>query len=63
MLVLSRKLNEKVIVGDDILVTVLAINGNKVRLGFEAPQYVPIFREEINDVPTERGVRVHAGPA
>lgn len=46
MLVLSRKERESVIVGDDVRVTVVAISGNKVRLGFEAPSSVVIHREE-----------------
>ncbi|MDA1053899.1 MAG: carbon storage regulator CsrA [Planctomycetota bacterium] len=60
MLVLTRKLNETVIVGDDIVVTVLAINGKKVRLGFEAPRSVPIVREEIHDIPRQRCAKAHA---
>ncbi len=48
MLVLSRKVNEQIIIGDDIRMTVVSIRGNQVRLGFEAPQSVPIFREELH---------------
>ena len=47
MLVLSRKPNESVILGSNIKVTVLDIRGDKVRLGFEAPNSVPIHREEV----------------
>ncbi len=47
MLVLSRKVNEQIIIGDDIRMTVVSIRGNQVRLGFEAPQSVPIFRDEL----------------
>lgn len=47
MLVLSRKERESVIVGDDVRVTVVAISGNKVRFGFEAPSSVVIHREEV----------------
>ena len=47
MLVLSRMLNERVLIGDDISVTVIEIRGNKVRLGFEAPNNVKIHREEV----------------
>lgn len=49
MLVLSRKLNESIIIGDNIRITVTYINGHQVRLGFEAPPDVKIFREEIKD--------------
>lgn len=47
MLVLSRKINETVLIGDNIRVTVVAIRGNQVRIGVEAPPEVPVFREEV----------------
>lgn len=47
MLVLSRKTDEEVIIGDEIRVTVLAIQGNKVRLGFTAPPHISIQRKEL----------------
>ena len=47
MLVLSRKLNEEITIGDDIKVTVLQIKGNSIRLGIEAPKNVRIIRGEI----------------
>lgn len=47
MLVLSRKLSEKIIIGDNIVVTVVKIDRNQIRLGIEAPQDVPVYREEI----------------
>ena len=39
--------SETVKVGDDIDVTVVSVKGNKVQLGFEAPDYVPVYREEV----------------
>lgn len=47
MLVLSRKLNEKVVIGGDIVVTVVRIDRNTVRLGIEAPGDVRVLRAEI----------------
>jgi len=47
MLVLSRKLNEKIIIGDGIVITVVKIDRNQVRIGIEAPGDVKVFREEI----------------
>ena len=48
MLVLTRKIGESFVVGDDIKVTIIdIIGGNKVRVGIEAPQEVPVYREEI----------------
>lgn len=47
MLVLTRLLNEKIIINDNIVVTIVNIMGNKVRLGIEAPDDVGIWRSEI----------------
>lgn len=47
MLILTRTLKEKVIIGDDIIVTVLKINGRFVTLGFEAPKNIKIIRAEL----------------
>ena len=47
MLVLSRKMNESVIIDGGIRVMVVGVRGNQVRLGFEAPSGVRIFREEL----------------
>jgi carbon storage regulator len=47
MLVLSRKLGEKILIGDSIVLTVVKIDRNQIRLGIEAPPDVAIFREEI----------------
>lgn len=47
MLVLSRKLGERIIIGDNIVVTVVKIDRNQIRLGIEAPAEVGVYREEI----------------
>ncbi len=47
MLVLSRKKNESIVIRDDIRVMVIEIRGDKVRLGIEAPQDVPVHRSEV----------------
>jgi len=47
MLVLSRRKNEQVMIGDDTVVTVVEVLGDKVRLGFEAPKEVAIHRREV----------------
>ena len=49
MLILTRRVNEKLMVGDDVTVTVLSISGNQVRIGVTAPRHVPVHREEIYD--------------
>lgn len=47
MLVLSRKVNEKIVIDGGIVVTVVKIEGGQVRLGIEAPSHVKVYREEI----------------
>jgi carbon storage regulator len=47
MLVLTRKANQSIMIGDEIEVSVLAIMGEKVRIGIEAPRSVPVFRKEV----------------
>ena len=47
MLILTRKLNESIFIGDDIIITVLEIGDGTVRIGLDAPRYVEIFREEV----------------
>jgi len=49
MLILSRKVNEKVIIGDDITVSIIEIRGDQVRLGIDAPKIVKVFRQEVFD--------------
>ena len=47
MLVLTRKPNQSIMIGDDIEFSVLAIMGQKIRVGIQAPRAVPVFRKEI----------------
>ncbi len=47
MLVLSRKLNERILIGDNIQVIVVGVRGNHVRLGIEAPPEITILRDEL----------------
>ena len=67
MLVLSRHRDESIMIGDDIVITIVDIRGDKVRLGIDAPQAIPVHRQEVYDAiqrenaqaidlnPTERG--------
>ncbi len=47
VLVLTRKANQSIMIGDEVEITVLAIMGEKVRIGIEAPRSVPVFRREV----------------
>ena len=49
MLVLTRKTNQSIMIGDDIEITVLSVSGDKVRIGIEAPRDISVFRHEVLD--------------
>jgi carbon storage regulator len=51
MLVLSRKVGERIRVGDNVVLTVVAIHGERIRLGIEAPSVIPIRRGELEVLP------------
>lgn len=53
MLILTRRIGETVMVGDDITVTVLSVKGAQVRLGIDAPQSVGVHREEVYERSTD----------
>ncbi len=60
MLVLTRKLMEKLFIGEDICVTVVRLEGGQVRLGIDAPREVAVVRAEL--VPDRQAPRTHAAP-
>ena len=49
MLILARRLNEQIVIGDDIRVSVVDIRGDQVKLGIEAPRSVKVYRQEVYD--------------
>ena len=61
MLVLTRKTNQSIMIGDDIEITVLSVSGDKVRIGIEAPRDISVFRREVIDnaesAPSEDGTK------
>lgn len=61
MLVLSRKRDESIIIGENIVLTIVDIRGDKVRLGIEAPSTIPVHRKEVHDALLRE--RSAAGPA
>ena len=60
MLILTRRVGETVMIGDDVTITVLGVKGNQVRVGINAPKHVAVHREEIYE-PIKR--EQHAGAA
>ena len=60
MLVLSRKRNEKIVIGDNITIAVVEIRGDKVRLGITAPEEVSVHRQEVYDA-IQRNAQVNPG--
>ena len=49
MLILSRKIGEKIMIGDDISVSIIEVRGDQVRIGVDAPKSVKVFRQEVFD--------------
>ena len=61
MLVLSRKLNQSIIINYDIVVTVLRVQGDTVRLGIEAPVEIPVHRHEVYEKKQDQEVLMSVG--
>ena len=56
MLILTRRIQESIMIGDDVTITILSVRGNQVRLGIDAPKSVEVHRDEIyHKVKKERG--------
>ena len=49
MLILSRKINERIMIGDDISISIVEVRGDQVRIGVDAPKSVKVFRQEVFD--------------
>ena len=47
MLILTRRIDERIMIGDDVTVTVLGVKGNQVRIGIDAPTEIPVNRKEV----------------
>ena len=63
MLILSRKTNQKILVGDDIELTIIEIRGDQVKVGINAPSSVKVFREEIQPALKQMGIILLLGNA
>ncbi len=62
MLVLSRQRDESIMIGDKVVITIVDIRGDKVRLGIEAPQEVPVHRQEVYEAIKRDGPLSARGP-
>lgn len=62
MLVLSRQRDESIMIGDNIVITVVDIRGDKVRLGIEAPTEVPVHRQEVYEAIQRENLRASQLP-
>ena len=60
MLILSRRVNEKIVIGDDIVVSVVEVRGDQVKLGIDAPRNVKVFRQEVFDAIQEENKKAAA---
>ena len=64
MLVLSRHRDESIMIGDDVVVTIVDIRGDKVRLGINAPQDIPVHRQEVYEAiqrENQKAAQIKAG--
>jgi carbon storage regulator len=61
MLVLSRQRDESIIIGDNIVITIVDIRGDKVRLGIEAPKEVPVHRQEVYEAIQRERIQSESG--
>ena len=48
MLILTRRIGEKIVIGDNVLITVMAAKGNQIRIGIDAPRNIAVYRNEIH---------------
>jgi carbon storage regulator len=62
MLVLSRQRDESIIIGDNIVITIVDIRGDKVRLGIDAPKEVPVHRQEVYEAIQRERTQAEAEP-
>jgi len=63
MLILARKIDEKIKIGNDITITIISVQGDQVKIGVEAPKNVKVFRQEVFDAIQEENKLALASPS
>lgn len=56
MLILARKVDERIIIGDDIVISIVDIKGDQVKLGIQAPQHIKVYRHEVYEAIQEENL-------
>ena len=62
MLILSRRLGERIVIGDDVVISVVEVRGDQVKLGIEAPKNVKVYRQEVFDSIQQENLRAAESP-
>jgi len=62
MLILNRKVNETIVIGEDIRITLLGVDGEKIKVGIEAPQEVKVLREELLEATRDTNMQALDAP-
>jgi carbon storage regulator len=62
MLILSRRLGERIVIGEDVVISVVEVRGDQVKLGIEAPRNVKVYRQEVFDSIQQENLRAAESP-
>ncbi len=62
MLILSRRLGERIVIGEDVVISVVEVRGDQVKLGIDAPRNVKVYRQEVFDSIQQENVRAAESP-
>ncbi|HOX12781.1 MAG TPA: carbon storage regulator CsrA [Spirochaetia bacterium] len=62
MLILSRRLGERIVIGEDVVISVVEVRGDQVKLGIDAPRNVKVYRQEVFDSIQQENLRAAESP-
>lgn len=62
MLILSRRLGERIVIGEDVVISIVEVRGDQVKLGIEAPRNVKVYRQEVFDSIQQENLRAAESP-